>query len=266
MRYATNPNTGTRNTMANQKRLFIPRIRASWYTHNPMSRKATYRPRRKSQNPTAEPDAVAWNGVAMSPRMTGISLTLRRGLYRAAFPQAIFISLCANSSKRREGDSSGRADHGRPAAGHWRRPVGHRSPVLPLPLHRHPSPDRGGHPHRRGGGAGDEVPSADVPGVPGPLWISAVCAAAAGSPTRTDREGRGAASHRGDGSLLHKLRLAGRDRDVILPELRDPPRHVSRRAMPLWRGPLLRPTRPPRKGPTDWGFSKKTPRSAGKAS
>ena len=111
MRYATNPNTGTRNTIANQKRLFIPRIRASWYTHNPMSRKATYRPRRKSQNPTAEPDAVAWNGVAMSPRMTGISLTLRRGLYRAAFPQAIFISLCANSSKRREGDSSGRADH-----------------------------------------------------------------------------------------------------------------------------------------------------------
>src|SRR2546428_4578320 len=104
MRYATNPNTGTRNTMANQKRLFIPRIRASWYTHNPMSRKATYRPRRKSQNPTAEPDAVAWNGVAMSPRMTGISLTLRRGLYRAAFPQAIFISLCANSSNRREGD------------------------------------------------------------------------------------------------------------------------------------------------------------------
>src|SRR5436309_12737915 len=90
--------------MANQKRLFIPRIRASWYTHNPMSRKATYRPRRKSQNPTAEPDAVAWNGVAMSPRMTGISLTLRRGLYRAAFPQAIFISLCANSSNRREGD------------------------------------------------------------------------------------------------------------------------------------------------------------------
>ena len=89
--------------MANQKRLFIPRIRASWYTHNPMSRKATYRPRRKSQNPTAEPDAVAWNGVAISPRTTGISLTLRRGLYRAAFPQAIFISLCANSSNRQEG-------------------------------------------------------------------------------------------------------------------------------------------------------------------
>src|SRR5881628_1056382 len=38
----------------------------------------------------------------MSPRTTGISLTLRRGLYRAAFPQAIFISLCANSSNRRE--------------------------------------------------------------------------------------------------------------------------------------------------------------------
>src|SRR2546422_534692 len=181
-----------------------------------MSRKATYRPRRKSQNPTAEPDAVAWNGVAMSPRMTGISLTLRRGLYRAAFPQAIFISLCANSSKRREGDSSGRADHGRPAAGHWRRPVGHRSPVLPLPLHRHPSSDRRGHPHRRGGRAGDEVPSADVPGVPGPLWISAVRAATAGSPTRTDRKRRGSASHRGDGSLLHKLRLAGRGRGVIL--------------------------------------------------
>src|SRR3989449_4918591 len=68
-----------------------------------MRRNATYRPRRKSQNPTAEPDAVAWNGVAISPRTTGISLTLRRGLYRAAFPQAIFISLCANSSNRQEG-------------------------------------------------------------------------------------------------------------------------------------------------------------------
>src|SRR2546425_553213 len=89
--------------MANQKRLFMPRMRASWYTHNAMRRNATYRPRRKSQNPTAEPDAVAWNGVAISPRTTGISLTLRRGLYRAAFPQAIFISLCANSSNRQEG-------------------------------------------------------------------------------------------------------------------------------------------------------------------
>src|SRR2546426_5443439 len=231
-----------------------------------MSRKATYRPRRKSQNPTAEPDAVAWNGVAMSPRMTGISLTLRRGLYRAAFPQAIFISLCANSSKRREGDSSDRADQGRLAAGHWRRPVGHRSPVLPLPLHRHPSSDAGGHPTRRGGRAGDNAPSADVPGVPGPLWISAVRAATAGSPTRTDRKGRGSASHRGDGSLLHKLRLAGRDRDVILPELRDPPRHMSRRAMPLWRGRLLPRTEPPGKGSRDRGFSKKPPQNPGQAS
>ena len=228
--------------MANQKRLFMPRMRASWYTHNAMRRNATYRPRRKSQNPTAEPDAVAWNGVAISPRTTGISLTLRRGLYRAAFPQAIFISLCANSSNRQEGDWSGRADHGHPAAGHWRRPVGHRSPVLPLPLHRHPSSDRRGHPHRRGGRAGDEVPSADVPRVPGSLWISAVRAAtAAGSTGAT----RGPTSRRGYGSLLHKLRLAGRDRNLVLPELRDPPRDVSRRAMPLWPDSLLRRAVPP---------------------
>src|SRR5881397_4055928 len=38
----------------------------------------------------------------MSPRTSGISLTLRRSLCRAACPQAIFISLCANSSNRRE--------------------------------------------------------------------------------------------------------------------------------------------------------------------
>src|SRR2546426_2662594 len=230
-----------------------------------MSRKATYRPRRKSQNPTAEPDAVAWNGVAMSTRMTGISLTLRRGLYCAAFPQAIFISLCANWSNRQEGDSSGRADHGRPAAGYWRRLVGHRNPVLPVPLHRHPSSDRRGHPHRRGGRAGDEVPSADVRGVPGSLWISAVRAATAGSPTRTDRAGRGSPWHRGDGSFLHKLRLAGRDRDVILPELRDPPRHVSRRAMPLWRDSLLPRPGAPGRGSGERGFSKKTPQNAGEA-
>src|SRR5439155_177734 len=140
--------------MANQKRLFMPRMRASWYTHNAMRRNATYRPRRKSQNATAEPDAVAWNGVAISTRTTGISLTLRRGLYRAAFAQAIFISLCANSSNRQEG-------------------------------------------------------------------------------TRLAELTTGA------------LRLAGRDRDVILLELRDPPRHVSRRAMPLWRDSLLRRTVPP---------------------
>src|SRR2546426_4715972 len=231
-----------------------------------MSRKATYRPRRKSQNPTAEPDAVAWNGVAMSPRMTGISLTLRRGLYCAAFPQAIFISLCANWSNRQEGDSSGRADHGRPAAGYWRRLAAHRNPVLPAPLHRHPSSDRRGHPHRRGGRAGDEVPSADVRGVPGSLWISAVRAATAGSPTRTDRAGRGSPWHRGDGSFLHKLRLAGRDQDVILPELRDPPRHVSRRAMPLWRGRLLPPPGAPLKVPGERGFSKKPPQNPGQAS
>src|SRR6266705_173973 len=228
--------------MENQKRLFMPRIRASWYTHKARRRNATYRPRRKSQNPAAEPDAVAWNWVAKSPRMTGISLTLRRGLYHSAFPQAMFISLCANSSNRREGDSSGRADYRRPAAGNWRGLIGHRDPVLPVSLHRHPSPDRRGHPHRRRGRPGDEVPSADVPRVPGSLRISAVRADTAARPTGATR---GPASRRGDGALLHKLRLARRGRHLLLPELRDPPRNVSRRAMPLWPDSLLRRTVPP---------------------
>src|SRR2546428_10646080 len=39
----------------------------------------------------------------MSARTTGISITPRRGLARAAFPQAIFISLCTNLRSRREG-------------------------------------------------------------------------------------------------------------------------------------------------------------------
>src|SRR5713226_4116546 len=39
----------------------------------------------------------------MSARKTGISLTLRRGLCRAACPQAIFISLCANARFRAGG-------------------------------------------------------------------------------------------------------------------------------------------------------------------
>ena len=46
-------------------------------------------------------------------------------------------------------------------------------------------------------------------------------------------------------SLLHQLRLAGRDRDLVLPELRDPRRHLSRRAMPLWPDSLLRRKVPP---------------------
>src|SRR2546428_10884039 len=54
----------------------------------------------------------------MSPRTSGISLTLRRSLCRAACPQAIFISLCANSSNRREGGSTGRIDHRRAAPGY----------------------------------------------------------------------------------------------------------------------------------------------------
>src|SRR5207244_11126172 len=90
--------------------------------------------------------------------------------------------------------------------------------------------------------------------------------ATAPSPTRTDRAGRGSASHRGDGSLLHKLRLAGRDRDVILPELRDPPRHVSRRAMPLWRDSLLRRTVPPWRVPRYRGSTSKPPKIAGQSS
>src|SRR3989441_2065523 len=54
----------------------------------------------------------------MSPRTSGISLTPRCGLCRAACPQAIFISLCANSSNRREGGSTGRIDHRRAAPGY----------------------------------------------------------------------------------------------------------------------------------------------------
>src|SRR2546425_6164438 len=229
MTYPTSPNTGTRNTMANQNRLFMPRIRASRYTHSAMRRKATYRPRRKSQKPTAEPDAVAWNGITMSPKTTGISLTPRCGLCRAACPQAIFISLCANSSNRREGGSTGRTDHRRTAARPRGGFVGDRNPVFPLSLHRHPAPDRRGHSHRRRGWAGDEVSADDVPRVSSSVRISALRATIASCPTGTAPSGRGAASVRGDRSLLHKLRLAGRDRDLVLPELRDPRRRVSRR-------------------------------------
>src|SRR2546425_354445 len=46
-------------------------------------------------------------------------------------------------------------------------------------------------------------------------------------------------------SLLPQLRLAGRGRDLVLPELRDPRRHLSRRAMPLWPDSLLRRRVPP---------------------
>src|SRR3989449_827250 len=52
----------------------------------------------------------------MSARTTGISITPRRGLARAACPQAIFISLCTNLRARREGEAAGRADHGRISA------------------------------------------------------------------------------------------------------------------------------------------------------
>src|SRR2546430_11916411 len=70
----------------------------------------------------------------MSPRTSGISLTPRRSLCRAACPQAIFISLCANSSNRREGGSTGRIDHRRAAPGYRGGLVGDWNPVFPVPL------------------------------------------------------------------------------------------------------------------------------------
>src|SRR3989475_5757546 len=212
-----------------------------------MSRKATYRPRRKSQNPTAEPAAVAWNGVAMSPRMTGISLTLRRGLYRAAFPQAIFISLCANSSKRREGDSSGRADHrglllvigaalsvfgvlffpslciGTPLlivgvilivaeGGQVTKPHPPMYPAYPGPY--------GYPPYAPLPPAAQPAPTARDAGQPPTAATGRFCTNC-GSPVATG--------------------------DVVLPQLRDPPRHVSR-ARCLYGGGGLSRARGPRRG------------------
>src|SRR3989442_357073 len=70
----------------------------------------------------------------MSARTTGISITPRRGLARAAFPQAIFISLCTNLRSRREGEAAGRADHGRIAARPGNGLVHHRDSFLPVSL------------------------------------------------------------------------------------------------------------------------------------
>src|SRR2546427_12716352 len=66
----------------------------------------------------------------MSARTTGISITPRRGLARAACPQAIFISSCTNLRRQREGEATGRADHGRIAARPGSRLVHHRDPVF----------------------------------------------------------------------------------------------------------------------------------------
>ena len=176
----------------------------------------------------------------MSARTTGISITPRRGLARAACPQAIFISLCTNLRRQREGEATGRADHGRIAARPGRRLVHHRDPVFPVSLRRHPPARRRGYPDHRGGRASDQDASRDVSRVSARLCVSSVPSASSGR-TRSTGCQRGSSASRGrDGSFLHELRFADRDRDLVLPELRHPRRAVNRRAMHLWRDSLLR--------------------------
>src|SRR2546426_2505996 len=181
----------------------------------------------------------------MSARTTGISITPRRGLARAAFPQAIFISLCTNLRSRREGEAAGRADHGRIAARPGNGLVHHRDSFLPVSLCGYPFARRGGHPDHRGRRPGDEGAARNVSWLSARIRVPSVHSVSSGPTRSTGCRCSRSAFRRGDGSVLHELRFADRDRDLVLPELRRPRRTLTRRAMPLWRRHLPRPPVPP---------------------
>src|SRR6266571_5407369 len=159
----------------------------------------------------------------MSARATGISITPRRGLARAACPQAIFISLCTNLRGRREGEASDRTELGRVTTRPGSRLDRRGNLLFSVSLRGHPPAHCRRHPAHRPWRAGDEGHAPDVSRLSAGLCVSVVYSAASGPTRPTGRRPSRSGSRGRDGSFLHELRFADRDRDLVLPELRRPP-------------------------------------------
>src|SRR2546427_1675459 len=157
------------------------------------------------------------------------------------------------------GEAAGRADHGRIAARPGNGLVHHRDSFLPVSLCGYPFARRGGDPDHRGRRPGDKGAARNVSWLSARIRVPSVHSASSGPTRSTGCRCSRSASRRGAGSVLHELRFADRDRDLVLPELRRPRRTLTRSAMPLWRADFFPPPVAPGRDAPGRACYKRTP-------